>query len=199
MAAKRRLSGITGTGAVVGGAAWVTACVLHASQPSGCVGASCTDVPMRESTPATAGLLALAGVLLVASGSGLLVMIRQRGPLPRTAVVGAALATTGLVVLAGAVSVQALLFPDGDFDLMPFLVGPGVLLLAAGLAAVGWTVLRSGVLPRWAGASLLVGAVLILGSNEQTNAVLLAVPFGIAWIASGLALVARRSGPAAPA
>ena len=122
----------------------------------------------------------VAGLMLVASGTGLLGMIRRQGRLSRAAVVGATLALVGLCLLTVAVTVQAVFFPDGDFDLMPFLVGPGVLLLAAGLAAVGWTVLRSGVLPRWAGASLLVGAVLILAANEQTDAVLLAVPFGIA-------------------
>ena len=69
-----------------------------------------------------------------------------------------------------------------------------------GLALVAWTVLRSRVVPTWAGVGLLVGAVLLLGTNEQTAAVLLAVPFGVAWLATGAALMLRRheGAPATP-
>lgn len=63
---------------------------------------------------------------------------------------------------------------------------------AVGLAVIGWTVLRSGVLPTWAGIALLAGALLMLGANEQTSLVLLVIPFGLAWAATGLRLLLRR-------
>jgi uncharacterized membrane protein YhaH (DUF805 family) len=189
----RRLPVVTGAGAILGGAAWVTACVIHASQPSGCVGdADCSRVAMREATYATSLLLAAAGALLVASGGGLLLLIRRDGRLGRGAVLGSASAAVGVLLLVVAVTVQALFF-DGDFALMPALVVPGIALLAVGLVLVGWSVIRSEVLPRWAGIALASGAVLLVGANEQTDAVLLAVPFGVAWLVTGLALCGRRA------
>lgn len=189
---------VTAACAVLGGTAWVTACVLHASQPSGCVGnTDCALVPMREATSVTSLLVAATGVLLVVSGAGLLRLIRRRDRLDRTAVLGAAIAALGVGLLAVAVTVQAVLYDD-DFSSMPFLVVPGVALLSAGVALVAWTVIRSGLLPRWAGAALVAGAVLLPAANEQTGAVLLAVPFGLAWIAAGFAVWAHRARSLAP-
>jgi hypothetical protein len=54
---------------------------------------------------------------------------------------------------------------------------------------VGWTVLRSGILPTWLGVALLVSALLLPAANEQTSAVLLAIPFGLAWATTGLILL----------
>lgn len=189
----RGLATVTGACAVLGGAAWVTACVIHASQPSGCVGdTDCARVSMREATSATSLLLAVTGALLVASGAGLLTMIRRRDRLGRATVTGAVLCVLGVGVLAVAVTVQAVFFDD-DFSYMPFLVVPGVALLCVGLALVAWTVMRSGLLPRWVGAALLGGAVLLPAANEQTDAVLLAVPFGLAWMATGVAVWGAHS------
>ena len=74
---------------------------------------------------------------------------------------------------------------------MPWLVGPGVVALAIGIALVGWTLLRSPAVPRWAGVLLIVGAALMALSNEQTSMVLLVIPFGLAWAATGIALALR--------
>jgi hypothetical protein len=49
-------------------------------------------------------------------------------------------------------------------------------------------IFRSQVLPRWASAMLIVGAVAMIGFNEQTSAVLLAIPLGLAWVAVGFVL-----------
>jgi hypothetical protein len=38
---------------------------------------------------------------------------------------------------------------------------------------------------------LIVGAALMVLSNEQTSTVLLVIPFGLAWAATGLALALR--------
>jgi hypothetical protein len=146
---------------------------------------------MRSATTGTSLLVALAAVMMFASGAGLLLLIRRHSRLGWTGVVGATACGAGVVTLASAAALQELLY-DGDFPWMPAFVGPGVIALAAGLTLVSWTVLRSGVVPPWVGVSLLVGAVLLVGANEQTAAVLLAVPFGMAWLALGAALMLRR-------
>ena len=180
-----------GACAVIGGSAWTAASIIHASQPRGCVGDECGAVQMRNATSGTSLLVALAGVMMIASGAGLLLLIRRRGHLGRTGVVGAAACGFGVAVLAVALALQELVY-GSDFRWMPAFVVPGVTALAVGLALVGWTVVRSRVVPSWVGVSLLIGAVLLVGANEQTAAVLLAVPFGIAWLATGAALMLRR-------
>ena len=183
--------------AAVGGSAWTLASIIHASQPRGCVGDECVAMQMRNATSGTSLLVALAGVMMVASGAGLLVLIRRHGSLGWTGVVGATACGFGVAVLGLGIALQRLVYGP-DFHWMPLFVAPGVTALVVGLALVGWTVLRSRVVPSWVGVGLLVGAVLLLGVNEQTGAVLLAVPFGMAWLAAGAALLLRR-GEATPA
>ena len=184
----KRLTRMAGACAAIGGAAWTAATIIHASQPRGCVGDECDHLPMRDATTATSVLLALAAVMLVACGAGLLVLVRRHGRLGRTGVAGAGACGLGLALLAAATGIQAL-FYDGDFPLMPAFVIPGVAALVVGLLLVAWTVLRARVVPAWAGTALLVGAALMVGANEQTAAVLLAVPFGLAWFATGVMLL----------
>ncbi len=181
-----------GACAAVGGAAWTAASIIHASQPRGCVGDECAAWQMREATTVTSLLIALSAVMLVASGVGLVVLTRRQGRLGRTGVIGASAAGLGITVLVLAVALQGLFFGQ-DFRWMPAFVVPGVTSLAAGLALLGWTVLRSRVLPAWLALWLIVGAVLLVGANEQTAAVLLALPFGVAWLATGAALLVHRS------
>lgn len=182
-----RLARVTGSLAVPAGACWTAASLTHASQPTGCVGEGCALTTMRESAPLTVLLLVVAGGLLVASGAGVLVLLHRHGRLARSGRVGAAAVAVGLAVLAVAALVNEV-FYDGDFPLMPAFVLPGAVLVAAGLGAVGWTLLRSRLLPRWVSALLVVGALLLPVANEQTSAVLLAVPFGVAWAVAGVVL-----------
>ena len=69
------------------------------------------------------------------------------------------------------VALQELVYVS-DFRWMPAFVVPGITALAVGLALVGWTVVRSRVVPSWVGVSLLVGALLrdqsAPGSAEPT-------------------------------
>ena len=181
-----------GACAVIGGCAWTAASINHASQPRGCVGDECVAAQMRNATTGTSLLVALAGVMMVASGAGLLLLIRRRSHLGLTGMLGATACGFGVVVLALATALQVLVY-GSDFRWMPAFVVPGVTALAVGLALIGWTVLRSGVVPSWVGVGLLIGAVLLVGANEQTAAVLLAVPFGMAWLATGAALMLRRN------
>jgi hypothetical protein len=83
--------------------------------------------------------------------------------------------------------VPATIFGPG-VDAIPLFVIPGIVLVAVGAVLVAVVVIRSRVLPRWAGFSLLIGAAMLLLANEQTAAILFAVPFGIAWLLVGAAL-----------
>ena len=64
----------------------------------------------------------------------------------------------------------------------------GLGFVVVGVVLTSAAVVRSQVVSRWAGAALIVGAGLVLFANEQTEAVLFAAPFGLAWIAVGVAL-----------
>lgn len=69
---------------------------------------------------------------------------------------------------------------------MPYFVLPVLLALVVGFVLLGVVILRTGVLPRWCAA--------LLGMNEQTTRVLLAIPFGVAWAVLGAVLWTRRDG-----
>lgn len=172
---------------MLGGVLWIAAALFHASKPRGCVGDECAFRPMRESGPVDA-ILMLASLAFVAFGVWGVVMLARRmerfGVLGKTGIV---LGAVGVVVLVVASLVQAVFF-DGDFPLMPYLVIPGALALIAGIFTLGVAILRSRVLPRWAAALLVAGALAMLGFNEQTGAVFMAIPLGIAWMAVGYVL-----------
>lgn len=182
-----------GAGGMVGGVLWVISTVMHALRPVGCVAEDCARRPMRESS-AVEGILTLGAFLLFAvTAAGLIVLVRRAGRFGGLGKAGTVLALVGISVLVLAGLLQALMF-DGDFLLMPYFVIPGIAALIIGFVLLAVMVLRSGVLPGWAAVSLLVGAVAMVGFNEQTMAAWLALPFGFAWVAVGYALwVKQRS------
>jgi hypothetical protein len=180
--------------AVGGGICWIAAWIYHSTLPRGCVGDACG--PMRGDTPLGVTLQIVAAIMILVAGIGLLIHIQRRGRLGRLGVAGVSCCVVGVALLGSAGLVPATIFGP-DIDAIPFFVIPGVALAAVGFVLVAVVVIRSRVLPRWAGYSLLIGAGMLLLANEQTEAVLLAVPFGIAWILVGAALWRGRS--AAPA
>lgn len=175
---------------MLGGLFWVVGAVIHALKPVGCVAEECASRDMRE-TSAIEGILALAAFALFAvTGVALVALVRRAGRFGRVGRIGAALALVGVVVLVIAGVLQGVVY-EGDFPLMPYFVIPGLAALVIGVVALAVTVLRSGVLSRWAAIVLLAGTLLMLGFNEQTTAAWLAIPFGLAWVAVGYALWAR--------
>lgn len=176
-----------GAGGMLGGTLWVISTVIHALKPVGCVGDECAHRPMRESSAVEGILILMALLLFAVAAAALVVLVRRAGRFGKMGKSGAVLAIVGVSALVLAGLIQALAFA-GDFPLMPYFVIPGVAALIVGIVLLAVTVLRSGVLPRWAGASLLVGAVAMVGFNEQTAAAWLAIPFGLAWVAVGHAL-----------
>jgi hypothetical protein len=160
----------------------VAAVVLHALQPRGCVGDECLVRPEREATTATAALVVVVGVALLAFAVALVVVLWRTETLGWIGTLGVVACALGLLLLALA-GVSPL---RDDIRPLPFLVA-----VVAGLALIGWALLRSGVVPRGAVIGLLVSLVPLAAYTEQNSRVLLALPFGVVWLATGVALVQR--------
>jgi len=182
---------VTGGTSLLGGAAWVGMCFVQNTLPQGCIGDQCLERPMRGSSDLASLLSVVAGVLLAASVAGFVVLSRRRGHWGRSSRLGVVAVAAGFLFLlaAGVMTVV-----DGNWEGMPGLVVPGVLLLAIGLLLVAWMVLRARVLPTWVAVLMLVTVLLLPFSNEQTSRILLAVPFGLAWMLAGAVLL-RRPAP----
>ena len=75
---------------------------------------------------------------------------------------------------------------------MPYFVLPGTLALVVGLLLLSIAILRAGVLPRWVAVLYIVGSLAMLGVNEQTARVLLAMTLGVAWLVIGYVLWSGR-------
>ncbi len=183
-----------GLAAMVGGALWIVGTLIHASKPRGCIAEECAFRNMRESG-ALDGILTLLSVVLLAVGAvGLVTLVRRYGRFGMGGKAGVLIGAAGAALLAIATLAQAIFF-SGDFALMPYLVVPGLLALVVGFLLLGIAILRAGVLPRWVAALVIVGALFMLGTNEQTARVLLTIPFGVAWVAVGYALWSGAGAP----
>ena len=184
----------SGLAAMLGGALWVVGTIIHASKPRGCIAEECAFRPMRESG-ALVGILTLLSVVLLAVGAaGLVVLVRRSGHFGKAGKAGIFVGAVGAALLVAATLIQAVFF-GGDFPLMPHFVVPGLLALVGGFLLVGIAILRAGVLPRWVAVLIVVGALAMLGANEQTARVLLMIPFGVAWVAVGYALWSGNGEP----
>ena len=88
-------------------------------------------------------------------------------------------------------------FVWGDFlqQAPPWWLGWGVVGLVIGFVLYGIATLQAKVLPRWCGVSFLVALPLALASSFPLPFVSTPILFGLAWLALGYALWARRGGP----
>jgi hypothetical protein len=176
---------------MLGGVLWMVGTVLHSLEPRGCVGAECATAPMRDSSTLVAVLAVSAALLIMVGVAGLVRLVQDPGRLGRSGRVGLRVGVAGLAILLTAGVAQAVLFGD-DFRLMPYFVLPGMGAVVIGFLLVGIAIMRAGVLPRWAGVLLVLGSLALVGSNEQTELVLLMLPFGLAWAAAGYAMTRRN-------
>lgn len=173
--------------ALLGGAVWVLRAVWLALLPAGCVGSACAESGRvaRESVIA-APLLALAIALMAFAVIGMMVQAFQAdrmGWLGRAGTIALAMAGAELAVYALASN----LF-DNQIQPLAAMGGP---LLVVGILLTGAALLRAGALHRSAVMALLLGSVAMLGYNDQNAQVLLAVPFGVAWLVVGLTLLLK--------
>lgn len=177
-----RWSGLAG---MAGGLFCAVASVLHSLQPVGCVLAECdAGIPMRSGTPLAGALGAAASILIVLGVAGLTVLGCREGRHLMLANIGLAGILFGFALLAVSMLIQAFFF-NGDFPGMPYFVIPGLLAVVAGFVVTGIFIIRSRVLPKWLGIFLALSSVVLLAANEQYQTVLLAIPFGLAMIATG--------------
>lgn len=122
-------------------------------------------------------LIALASLGLAAEG-------KRAGTLGRVGRVGGVLVIAGFVLYMTGLATN--LFSE---NLPPLFVLPGVLALGVGSFLVAVGVLRAGLLPRYVGVALALGAVAALGFNDGDWRVLLIAPFGLAWVVLGVAVL----------
>lgn len=189
--ARSTMSRASGVAAILGGALWMVGTVLHALEPRGCVGADCATRPMRDSSALVAVLAVCAAVLIMVGVAGLVRLAQDSGRLGRSGRLGVRVGVAGLVALLTVGMAQPVLF-GGNFHLMPYFVLPGMGAVVVGFLLVGIAIVRAGVLPRWAGVLLVLGSLALVGANEQTELVLLMLPFGLAWAAAGYAMTRRN-------
>lgn len=171
---------------MLGGALLVVSALVIASMPRGCIGDECAYRPMRDAGIAGA-LLMLALLLIVVGAAGLVIRARNAGRFGALGKTGAVLGAVGVALPVIGSLIQSVLF-DGDYPLMPYFVIPGVLALVVGFVLLGIAILRARVLPRWTAVLLIVGTLAMLGFNDQNAQALMAIPFGIAWMAVGYTL-----------
>ncbi len=169
---------------MLGGLLLALAAVLHALEPSGCIGLECETRAMRSATGVVSISGAAAAILILIGLAGLTLMARRSGRHTRLALAGLIVAAAGMTVLLLGGLIQAV-FYSGDFPWMPFFVIPGILCVIVGVVLLAIFILRSRVLPRWLGILLAASGVLLLAANEQTAAVLFALPFAVAMTTVG--------------
>ena len=175
-----------GAAAIFGGILWIVPAIVTAFKPRGCIGLECDVSAMRDTSDVA--LFLLLALLLSAGGlAGVAIRAWNTGRFGRLAkggvvlyVIGVGLFLLGTVLTTISEAFWVLMLPAG-------------LALIVGLVLTGIAMFRTGVLPRWVAVLLVIGSLAMLGFNDQTAEVLMAIPFGLAWIAVGYALWSDRS------
>jgi hypothetical protein len=175
-----------GLAAMLGGLLWIVAAIITASKPRGCIGpAECDVMGIRDTSDVTP-LLLLALMLSAVGLAGMVIRAWNTGRLDRLGQVSVALCAVGVILLVLGMGLSAI------SEVLWALVPLGGLALVTGLALVGIGALRMEALPRWAAVLLVIGSLGMLGFNDQNAQVLMAIPFGIGWVAVGYALWSGR-------
>jgi hypothetical protein len=175
-----------GLAAMLGGLLWIVAAIITASKPRGCIGPAECDVMAIRDTSDVAPWLLLALLLSAVGLAGMVIRAWNTGRLDRLGQVSVALCAVGVMLLILGMGLSAI--SEVFWALVPL----GGLALVIGLALVGIAALRMEALPRWAAVLLVIGSLGMLGFNDQNAQVLMAIPFGIGWVAVGYALWSGR-------
>ena len=176
-----------GLAAMLGGTLWIVAAIITAFKPRGCIGPEECDVMAMRDTSDVAPLLLLALLLSAMGLAAMFIRARNTGRLDRWGQIGVALCAVGVALLVVGMVLNAI--SEVFWALVPL----GGLALVIGLALAGFAALRMEALPRWAAVLLVIGSLGMLGFNDQNAQVLMAIPFGIGWVAVGYALWSGRA------
>ncbi len=179
-----------GAAAILGGVLWVVPAIITAFKPRGCIGLECEVSAMRDTSDVTPFLL-LALLLSAVGLAGVAIRAWNTGRFGRLAKAGVGLYGVGVALFVLGMILTAI------SEVFWVLMLPAGLALVIGLVLTGIAVFKTGVLPRWVAVLLIIGSLAMLGFNDQTTEVLMAIPFGISWIALGYALWSQSSGAAA--
>jgi hypothetical protein len=100
---------------------------------------------------------------------------------------GAILAVIGAILLL-------LAAPVGHFseNLPPLVVVPGAAAFGIGVLLFSVGLRQASIVSGFVAVFLVIGAVAVLAANDQDWRILFLVPFGLAWIVAGVALVKQR-------
>jgi len=170
-----------GAAAMLGGILWIVSAIITAAKPRGCIGLECDVSAMRDSSDVTPFLL-LALLLTAVGLAGVATRAQNTGRFGRLAQAGVALYVVGFALFVLGTVLNAI------SEVFWLLMLPAGLALIVGLVLTGFAVFRTEVLPRWVAVLLIIGSLAMLGFNDQTAEVLMAIPFGVAWVAVGYAL-----------
>ncbi len=177
-----------GVAAILGGILWIVPSIITAFKPRGCIGLEC-DVRTMRDTSDVAPFLLLALLLTAVGLAGVAIRAWNTGRFGRLAKAGVALYVVGVALFVLGTVLTAI------SEVFWVLMLPAGLALIAGLFLTGIAVFKTGVLPRWVAVLLVIGSLAMLGFNDQNAEVLMAIPFGLAWVAVGYALWSDRSSP----
>ncbi len=178
-----------GPAAVLGGMLWIVPAIVTASKPRGCIGPEECGVTTMRDTSDVAIFLLLALLLSAAGLAGVAIRARSTGRFRGPARAGVALYGVGVALFVLGTALTAI------SEVFWLLMLPAGLALIGGMVLVGVGALKTGLLPRWAAVTLVVGSLAMLGFNDQNAQVLMAIPFGISWIAVGYALRSDGGSP----
>jgi hypothetical protein len=182
---QKAFSRLSGVAAIGGGILLILFAVMAAAKPEGCVGdAECGVRPIRETSDIDP-ISFVALFLMLIGLAGLVVRVQAAGRLSMPGKVGVVLvalgAATFLLIGLGAIT-------PSDDSMPAFVISAGAS-IAIGVILLGITILRSRILPAWANWLLVIGALALLGFNDQDIRVLLLIPFGVAWLGIGYVLL----------
>jgi hypothetical protein len=184
----------SGLSALLGGVLICVYAAITASMPTGCIGeVECATREMRDT--GSVDTLLLLGFLLVGAGAvGLVLRLRGIGRFGWLARAGGVVCMVGfaLAVLASITAAMT----GGISPLMPYFVVPGLLAIIVGFLLLAAAVVRARVLPFPTAILLIVSLLAMFAFNDQNWRVLMAVPFGISWVAVGYALWSGKRAPA---
>ena len=167
--------------AMLGGILWIVSALITVSKPRGCIGLECEVSAMRDTSDVTPFLL-LALLLTAVGLAGVAILARNTGRFGQLVKAGVALYVVGFGLFVLGTVLTAI------SEVFWVLMLPAGLALIVGLVLTGIAVFRTGVLPRWVAVLLVIGTLAMLGFNDQTAEALMAIPFGVAWLAVGYAL-----------